>query len=68
MRILLCLIICVAVLLVGDMLFFKSRYSNQVWRDMQYEGRKFEYEIRRLIKFLTPLRYNDDSDGGRIAA
>ncbi len=51
MRILLYLIICVAVLLVGDMLFFKSRYGNQVWRDMQYEGRKFEYEIRRWIKF-----------------
>ncbi len=51
MRILLYLIICVAVLLVGDMLFFKSRYSNQVWQDMQYEGRKFEYEIRRWIKF-----------------
>jgi hypothetical protein len=51
MRILLYLIICVIVLLVGDMLFFKSRYSNQVWRDMQYEGRKFEYEIRRWIKF-----------------
>jgi hypothetical protein len=51
MRILLYLIICVAALLVGDMLFFKSRYSNQVWRDMQYEGRKFEYEIRRLIRF-----------------
>jgi hypothetical protein len=51
MRILLYLIICVAALLVGDMLFFKSRYSNQVWRDMQYEGRKFEYEIRRWIRF-----------------
>jgi hypothetical protein len=30
MRILLYLIICAGVLLVGDMFFFKSRYSNQV--------------------------------------
>jgi hypothetical protein len=51
MRILLFLLVCAAALFLGDMFFYKSRYRNEIWRDMQYEGQKINYEIRRWIKY-----------------
>ena len=51
MRILQFLSLCAVVLFLVDMFFYKGRYRNEMWRDMQYEGQKLNYEIRRLIKF-----------------
>jgi hypothetical protein len=49
MRVLLFLFVCTAALCLGDMFFYKSLYRNEIWRDMQYEGKKINYEIRRWI-------------------
>jgi hypothetical protein len=49
MRTLVFLAVCAAVVFVSDLFIFKSGYSDSIWRDMQYEGRKFEYEVRRWI-------------------
>jgi hypothetical protein len=51
MRILLFIVICVVAIWLADVWFFKSRYSNQMWQDAQYEVQKTAYEIRRWIKF-----------------
>jgi hypothetical protein len=51
MRILLFFIFCVAALWLADMWFLKSRYSNQMWQDAQYQVQKTTDEIRKLIKF-----------------
>jgi hypothetical protein len=49
--ILLFFIFCVAALWLADMWFLKSRYSNQMWQDAQYQVQKTTDEIRKLIKF-----------------
>jgi hypothetical protein len=51
MRILLFFIFCVAALWLADIWFFKSRYSNQMRQDAQYQARKTADEIRSWIKF-----------------
>jgi lysylphosphatidylglycerol synthetase-like protein (DUF2156 family) len=51
MRILLFMVFCVAALWLGHVLFFKSRYSNEVWFEMNQEAQKINYDIRRWIKF-----------------
>ena len=51
MRILLFIAFCVAALWLGDVLFLKSRYSNEVWFEMNQEAQKINYDIRRWIKF-----------------
>jgi hypothetical protein len=50
MRILQFLFLCAVVLFLVDIFFYRGRYRNEMWRDMQYEGKKFNYEIRRWIK------------------
>ena len=49
MRFLLLLIFFVAVLWIGDMYFFHSRHRNELWRDMQIEAQKINYDVRRAI-------------------
>jgi len=49
MRFLLYLIICAAVLWTGDMFFFHSRYRHELWRDMQTEAQKINYDVRRAV-------------------
>jgi hypothetical protein len=51
MRILLFIVFCVAALWLSDLLFFKSRYNNEVWNEMNQEARKIISDIRRRIKF-----------------
>jgi len=51
MRILSFLFLCAVVLFLIDMFFYKGRYRNEMWRDMQYEGQKINYEMRRWIKY-----------------
>jgi hypothetical protein len=51
MRILLFFIFCIAGLLLADMWFLKSRYSNQMWQVAQYQVQKTTDEIRKWIKF-----------------
>jgi len=51
MRILLFIVFCAAALWLGDVLFFKSRYSNEVWHELAQEAQKFDYEIRRWVRF-----------------
>jgi hypothetical protein len=51
MRFLLFLFVCVAILGIGDMIFFKSRYRNEIWRDVEVEIQKINYELRRSVRF-----------------
>jgi hypothetical protein len=51
MRILLFIVFCVAALWLSDVLFFESKYSNEIWNEMNQEARKINYEIQRWIKF-----------------
>jgi hypothetical protein len=51
MRILLFIVFCAVALWLADVLFFKSRYSNEVWLEINQQTRKIEYEIRRWVKF-----------------
>jgi hypothetical protein len=51
MRNLLLFIFCVAALWLADMWFFKSRYSNQMRQDAQYQVQRTTDEIRSWIKF-----------------
>jgi hypothetical protein len=51
MRFLLFLFACVAILGIGDMIFFKSRYRNEIWRDMEVQIQKINYELRRSVRF-----------------
>jgi hypothetical protein len=51
MRFLLFLIVCAAALWIGDVLFFKGRYRNEIWRDMEIEAQKMNYEVRRAVRF-----------------
>jgi hypothetical protein len=50
MRFLLFLIFCVAVLWIGDIYFCHGRYRNEMWRDMQIEADKINYDVRRAIR------------------
>ena len=43
MRILQLFFLCAAVLFLVDMFYYKGRYRNEMWRDMQYEGQKFNW-------------------------
>jgi hypothetical protein len=36
---------------LGDVLFFKSRYSNEVWFEINQEAQKISYDIRRWTSF-----------------
>jgi hypothetical protein len=51
MRILLFIAFCVAALWLSDVLFFKSRYSNEIWHELNQEAQKFNREMQRWIKF-----------------
>jgi hypothetical protein len=51
MRILLFVVFCVAALWLSDALFFKSKYSNEIWNEMNQEGLKINYEIQRWVRF-----------------
>jgi hypothetical protein len=51
MRFLLFIVFCAAALWLGDVLFFKGQYSNEVWRDLNQEAQKINYTIRRWVKF-----------------
>jgi hypothetical protein len=51
MRFLLFIVFCAGALWLADVLFFKSRYSNEVWLAINQQAHKFEYEIRRWVKF-----------------
>jgi hypothetical protein len=51
MRILLFIVFCVAALWLSDVLFFKSKYSNEIWNEMNREARKINYEIQRWINY-----------------
>jgi hypothetical protein len=42
MRILPFLFLCAVVLFLVDVFFYRGRYRNEVRRDMQYEGQKFD--------------------------
>jgi len=44
-------VICIALLWVTDIFLFKSKYSNDLWRDVQYEAQKISDDIRRSVKF-----------------
>jgi hypothetical protein len=45
------LVICLALLWLADVVFFKSHYSNRLWAEAQYQGHKLNYEVQRLIRF-----------------
>jgi hypothetical protein len=49
MRFLPFLIVCVAVLWIGDMFFYHGRYRNELWRDVRLQARKIEYDVRRAV-------------------
>jgi hypothetical protein len=51
MRFLLFATACIVALGIGDMLFFKGRYRNEIWRDAAIEVQKINYEVRRAIRF-----------------
>jgi hypothetical protein len=50
-RILLFIVFCVAALWLGDVLFFKNRYGNEVWYELKQEAQKINCDIRWWIKF-----------------
>jgi hypothetical protein len=49
MRFLLYLIVCAVALWLGDMYFYHGRYRNELWRDMQIEADKINYDVRRAV-------------------
>jgi hypothetical protein len=51
MRTLLFIVFCAAALWTADVLFFKSRYSNEVWYEINQQAQKINYEVRRWIRF-----------------
>jgi hypothetical protein len=51
MRFLIALVICLALLWVTDLFFFKGQYSNRLWLDTQYELQKINGDIRRFVRF-----------------
>jgi hypothetical protein len=51
MRFLFFIIFCLGALWLGDVLFFKSRYSNEVWFEINQEAQKISYDIRRWTSF-----------------
>jgi hypothetical protein len=51
MRILGFLVFCTVALWVADVMFYKGRYSNQVWLELNQQAQKANYEIRRWVRF-----------------
>jgi lysylphosphatidylglycerol synthetase-like protein (DUF2156 family) len=51
MRFLLLLIVCAAVLWIGDTFLYHGRYSNELWRETQIQADKINYDVRRAIGF-----------------
>jgi hypothetical protein len=51
MRFLLFVIVCAIVLGITDTFFFKSRYRSEIWRDVEIEAAKINYEVRRAVRF-----------------
>jgi sensor domain CHASE-containing protein len=51
MRLLLFFLFLLGGLWVADRMFYKSRYSREVWQDMKQESQKIESDIRRWTKF-----------------
>jgi lysylphosphatidylglycerol synthetase-like protein (DUF2156 family) len=49
MRFFLFLIICAAALWIGDMFLYHGRYRNELWRDVQIEAQKINYDVRRAV-------------------
>jgi len=49
MRFLLFLILCVAILWIGDIYCYHGRYRNELWRDIQIEAQKINYDVRRAV-------------------
>jgi hypothetical protein len=49
MRFLLYLIVCAVILWLGDTYFYHGKYRNELWRDMQYQVQKIQYDARRAI-------------------
>jgi hypothetical protein len=51
MRILGFLLFCSVALWVADVMFYEGRYSNQVWRELNQQAQKANYEVRRWVRF-----------------
>lgn len=51
MRLITGIVICLALMWMADVFFFKGQCTNQLWGDAQYQAQKLNYEVRRLIKF-----------------
>jgi lysylphosphatidylglycerol synthetase-like protein (DUF2156 family) len=51
MRIISFLVLIVAALWLGDIMFNNSRYGNQVWQELNQQAQKANYEVRRWIRF-----------------
>jgi hypothetical protein len=51
MRILGFLVFCAAALWVAYLMFYKGRYSNQVWLELNQQAQKANYEVRRWVRF-----------------
>lgn len=51
MRILVFIVLILAALWAGDMYFYKGRYTNAIWSGLGQKAQKFNYEVRRLMRF-----------------
>jgi hypothetical protein len=51
MRFVIQAVVIIAVLWLGDMIFFKGQYTNQVWVEVNRQMQDLNYAVRRWIKF-----------------
>lgn len=50
-RILIFLLFCAVALWFVDMRFYKGRYGNQIWLELNQQAQNANYEIRRWTRF-----------------
>jgi hypothetical protein len=51
MRFVITCIFVIAALWLGDMIFFKGRYANEVWLEANRQMRDLNYSVRRWTRF-----------------
>jgi lysylphosphatidylglycerol synthetase-like protein (DUF2156 family) len=51
MRILGFILFCAVALWLADVMFYDSRYSNQIWFELNQQAQKANYEVRRWVRF-----------------
>jgi hypothetical protein len=51
MRFAISCIFVIAALWLGDMIFFKSHYANEVWLEVNRQMQDLNYSVRRATRF-----------------